>query len=337
MRDFFVRFLKNNDAVLFFYNMFFRLKNRARFVKENETRARLPIFNYRELAKPIPYYPEEAVRDSNYYGYARAIREYAGVKELKVAIEHGLYLGDRVSTAEGYRTTRSVIAMSQNRVDSFKLHGLKKPIIAIGPYIHYAEPLLNEDEFNALKKELGRVLLVMPVHAARRATVDYNITLLVECIESIRNEYDTVMVCLHFRDVLNNPECVSDYENKGYRIVCAGNAFDTFFVRRLKSIIMLSDYVISNSHGTNTGFCTYLGKPQTIIHDPDLVKHHTSYTDEVQKIRDEQVLEIESAFYDYSNTITEDQYRIVDKYWGLSCIKSKEELKRAIIEINSLK
>ena len=336
MRKIIVYLLKDNDVILFFYNLFYRLKNKTAFALENERRAKLSIFDYRELAKPIPFYPDEKVKDSNYYGYAKAIKKYAGVKKLNAALEHGLYLGNRITTAEGYRTTRSVIAMSQNRVDSFKLHGLKKPIIAIGPYIHYAEPLLNEDEFKSLKKELGKVLLVMPVHAARRTTVDFNIKLLLEYIESIRHEYDTVMVCIHFRDILNNPECVSDYENKGYKIVCAGNSFDTFFVRRLKSIIMLSDYVVSNSHGTNTGFCTYLGKPQTIIHDPDLVKHHTSYTDEVQKIRDEQVLEIESAFSEYSYKITENQYRIVDKYWGLSSVKSKEELRQAITEINSL-
>ena len=334
MKKLLVFFLKNSEIILFFYNLYFKFLNKARFISENKRRQELSIFDYKALSQPIPYYPEEKIRDSNYYGYAQAIRKYAGIDKLNAALEHGLYLGNRITTAEGYRTTRSVIAMSNNRVDSFKIHGLNKPIIAIGPYIHYADPLLTEEEFAKMKKLLGKVLLVMPVHAARATSVDYSRKVLLDYIDKIRGEYDTVMVCIHFRDVLNNPECVSDYEAKGYKIVCAGNAFDTSFVRRLKSIIMLSDYVLSNSHGTNTGFCTCLGKPQTIIHDPDLVKHHSFYTDEVQKIRDEQVLEIESAFSDYCFKITEMQYRIVDKYWGLSNIKSKEELKQAIIEIN---
>lgn len=329
-----VFFLKNSEIILFFYNLFYRIKNKNKYLSENARRQGMSFFDYRALSQPIPYYPEEKMRDSNYYGYAKAIKEYAGINKINAALEHGLYLGDRISTAEGYRTTRSVIAMSQNRVDSFRLHGVNKPIIAIGPYIHYAKPLLNEHEFQSLKKELGKVLLVMPVHAAKGTSVDYNHKILLDFIDTIRNEFDTVMVCIHFRDVLNNSDCVLDYEKKGYKVVCAGNEYDYNFVRRLKSIILLSDYVLSNSHGTNTGFCLCLGKPQTIVYDKSLVKKHNSYTEEVKMIRDAQVKEIEGAFTEYSPVITDEQRAIIDKYWGISLIKSPEELREALKSIN---
>ena len=334
MRKILVFFLKNSDVILFLYNLVYRLKNKTKYCSENDRRERMSIFDYKALSQPIPYYPEEKMRDSNYYGYAQAIKKYAGVDKLNAALEHGLYLGDRISTAEGYRTTRSVIAMSQNRVDSFKNHGLKKPILAIGPYIYYAEPLLKEDEFAALKRELGKVLLVMPVHAAKGTSVDYSHKVLLDFIESIRDEYNTVLICIHFRDVLNNPVCVSEYEEKGYRVVCAGNEYDYNFVRRLKSIIMLSDYVLSNSHGTNTGFCLSLGKPQTVVYDKDLVKKHNAYTEEVKRIRDAQVKEIEEAFSEYSPEITDYQRQVIEKYWGLSLIKSPEELREALKTLN---
>jgi hypothetical protein len=300
------------------------------FYRENYRRASLSIFDYENLAQPIQYYPTEKMRDSNYYGYAQAIKTYAGLERIDAALEHGLYLGNRVSVAEGYRITRSVVAMSQNRVDSFRLNNLNKPIIAVGPYIHYAEPLLSATEFATLKQQLGKTLLVMLVHAAKGTSVVYNHKVLLDYIQSVREEYDTIMICVHFRDVLNNRNCVSVYEEMGYRVVCAGNEYDFNFVRRLKSIIMLSDYVLSNSHGTNTGFCTYLNKPQTIVFDKDLVKTHNAYIDEVKRIRDEQVAEIESAFSEYSFEITEKQRAIVDKYWGTSLVKSPEELKNLI-------
>lgn len=330
MRKILVYFLKNSNVILFFYNAYYRLKNRKAFYAENERRRRLSIFDYKSLANPIPYYPSEKMRDSNYYGYAQALKIYAGVPYINAALEHGLYLGDRITTAEGFRTTRSVIAMSENRVESFKIHGLKKPIIAIGPYIHYATPLLKDDAFKQLKEQLGRILLVMPVHAAKGASVKYNPSILLDFIEKVRPDFDSFLTCIHFRDILNNPDCVKPYEEAGCKIVCAGNEYDYNFVRRLKSIIMLSDYVVSNSHGTNTGFCTYLGKPQTIIYDQDLIKTHNSYTAGVKKIRDEQVHEIESAFVNYSNVITEEQKMVVDKYWGISCIKAPDELKEAL-------
>lgn len=329
-----VYFLKNSETILYFYNLFYRLKNKRKNNSEIVSREKLSIFDYYALSQPIPYYPEEKMRDSNYYGYANAIKEYAGIDKINAALEHGLYLGDRISTAEGYKTTRAVIAMSQNRVDSFKTHRIDKPIIAIGPYIHYAKPLLNDREFRELKNNLGRVLLIMPVHAAKGTSVDYNHKFLLDFVDTIKHEYDTVMVCIHFRDVLNNPRCVSDYEDKGYRVVCAGNEYDSNFVRRLKSIILLSDYVLSNSHGTNTGFCLHLGKPQTIIYDKDLVKKHNSYTSEVREIRDAQVKEIENAFSEYSHEITDEQRAIIDKYWGISLIKSPNELKEAIENLN---
>ena len=334
MRKLLVYILKNSEIILFVYNLYYRLKNKKVFFLENERRQKLSIFDYQELSKPIPYYPLEKMRDSNYYGYAMALRKYAHLDKINAALEHGIYLANRIGTAQRYRTTRRVITMSNNRVESFKLHNLNKPILAIGPYIHYAEPLLSQEELAAMKQSLGKVLLVMPVHAAKGTPVFYNYQVLLDFIEKIKNEYDTVLVCIHFRDILNNIESAHIYEKKGYKIVCAGNEYDYNFARRLRSIIMLADYVVSNSHGTNTGFCTYLRKPQTIVYDKDIVKIHNSYTSEVKKIRDKQVREIEDAFTDYSPVITEYQLSVVEKYFGISLIKSPDKLREALNSIN---
>ena len=335
MRKILVYILKNSEVILFFYNLYYKIINKSKYKSENEKRQKLSLFDYKELAKPIPFYPTDKVRDTNYYGYAKEIKKYAGVDRVNSMLEHGLFLGDRILTAEGYRTTRTVITMSPNRVDSFKAHSLNKPIIAIGPYIHYAEPFLSEDEFKALKKELGKVLLVMPVHPAKGYVVDYSNKLLLDFIDKVRDEYDTIMICIHFRNLWNNPNCVSDYEKRGYRVVCAGTTFDYNFVRRLKSIIMLSDYVLSNNHGSNTGYCLYLGKPQTILYDKDLVKKgYSYYADDEKRIRDAQVKEIEEAFREYSPKITDYQRHVIDKYWGLSHIKTPQELHSIIENLN---
>lgn len=330
MRNLLVYILKNSEIVLFLYNLYFRVRNKKVFYREIERRKSLSLFDYKELSQSIPYYPIEKVKDSNYYGYAQALKEYAHLDRIDSALEHGIYLGDRVTVAEKYRTTRSVITMSENRVRAFKIHKIQKPIEAIGPYIHYAEPFLSNEDYFKLKAQLGRVLLVMPVHSSKMIEVSFSPKLLIDFIQSVEKDFDTIMVCLHYMDLRKNPSCAAEYEKKGYKVVCAGHAYDTYFVKRLKSIIMLSDYVVSNSHGTNTGFCTYMGKPQTIVHDPDLVKHHSFYTDEVQKIRDEQVKEIENAFSEYKYEISEEQYQVIDKYWGLSCIKTSDELCNAL-------
>lgn len=45
----------------------------------------------------------------------------------------------------------------------------------------------------------------------------------------------------------------------------AGHQLDINFLNRLKTIILLSDYTCSNSIGTHTGYCVYLGKPHLVI------------------------------------------------------------------------
>lgn len=334
MKKILVHFLKNHCSVLRLYNLFFQIKNKKAFYQENERRKTISFFDYKELARPIPFYPIELHKDSNYYGYACEMKKYAGIDKINLFLEHGLFLGNRIFAHEGLNSVKSVVCMSENRVESFKQNHLEKPIIPVGPYIYYAEPILSETEYSEMKKKLGKVLLVMPVHSGSKVGVSFDQKVLLDFVEDKRKDYDTVLVCLYFREIMNEPQLVTDYEKMGYKVVCAGHWFDLSFVRRLKSIIMLSDYVVSNSHGTNTGFCTCLGKPQTIVKDDNLIKDFQNYySDEIKKIRDQQVEEIESAFREYSMDITETQKKIVDKYWGVSCIKTPEELYKVFIEI----
>ena len=82
-RNFAVYMLKNYDFILFLYNTWFRIKNRRKFNTTVAERAHLAIFDYRELAKPLPFYPRETVKDSNYYGYFHALRQYMGIDIIK--------------------------------------------------------------------------------------------------------------------------------------------------------------------------------------------------------------------------------------------------------------
>lgn len=334
MRKFLTYVLKNSELIHGLYNWYYRTRNKSSFYEEIERRKTLSIFDYKMLAQPIPFYPIEKQKDSNYYGHALALKKYAGIDKIASSLEHGIFLGNRITREQTFRTIRSVITMSGIREQAFKEHHVEKPIVAIGPYVHYADPLLTKDEYDSLKSELGKVLLVMPVHAGSKQSVSFDNNVLMDFVEKVRKDYDTVMVCLYFREILNAPQLVEDYEKKGYRIVCAGYWYDLNFINRLKSIIMLSDYVVSNKHGTNTGYCTYLGKPQTIVYDKNLVKQLNVYNSETKKVRDAQVKEIEDAFSEYKMEITDYQKSIVDKYWGVSLIKSPHELYDVIKKMN---
>ena len=74
--------------------------------------------------------------------------------------------------------------------------------------------------------------------------------------------YDTVLVCAYNNDIYKG--LLKKYERRNWYIVTGGNIYGEFFYNRLKTIINLSDYTISNKLGTHVGCCLFLNKPHTI-------------------------------------------------------------------------
>ena len=335
LRNFAVYMLKNYDFILFFYNTWFRIKNRRKFNTTIAERAHLAIFDYKELAKPLPFYPRETVKDSNYYGYFHALRQYMGIdKRLPYAIEHGLYLGSFVPKATFFRTTKSIITFSANRERHLKNAGVKKRVVTIGPYIHYAANYYNETEYNALKKELGKTLLVFPSHSFLNTSVNLDIEEFINCIQEKAVGFDSVLVCLYYKDILNDTFC-KRYEDAGFRIVTAGNFYDLNFVSRLKSIISLADFMMSNATGTHIGYCIYMNKPHYIFRQKiertfdksgKIIENSTFRNKEQCLTLEEEKAELFDAFSEICDEITPKQRDVINKYWGVSSIRTKEEL-----------
>ena len=110
-----VYFLKNFSFILFIYNIFYKFKNKKIYYQEIEKRKNLSIFNYKQLSLPIPYYPIESIKDSNFYGINHSIKKYTGIKKIKQSFEHGLYFGNYIPFATFLKTTKSIITFSDNR------------------------------------------------------------------------------------------------------------------------------------------------------------------------------------------------------------------------------
>ncbi len=333
----FSKTLKDSEMLLSVYNTFYKIKNSKNFWKEQNRRESISFFNFQEVSRSMDFCPIERIKDSNYYGHAQALKLYGDYPIVNAAIEHGIYLGDRVSNAELLKTTHNVIAMSQNRIDSFNKNNCQKPVFAIGPYIHYAQPFYSLEEEKQIKSKIGRTLLVFPFHSALKERASFDLDLLTGKIEEIRGNFDSVMVCLHHNDIAMNPQFTVEYQKLGYLIVSAGHKFDFMFLPRLKSIIRLSDFVLSNSIGTQVGYCTYLEKPQIILRDEGSLSalNDSAYNEVSQRIAREQTMEIIDTFNETNGMcITTEQREVVDKYWGISMIKSRDELHNLLEELD---
>lgn len=235
-----------------------RINSRVKNLKMKK----LGIFDYKSLSKDLKNYTFQIYTGNNTYGILKTLEKYSQYKGIsKIAIEHGFYTRDYVYFQE--LEYRKLITFSQQRIEIINKY--KNDIgVAIGPYIYYAKNYYNDLEIKKIKKSLGKILLVFPSHSIECLDIDRT-SYLEKKIEEIKKEYDSILICLYYADIQKG--LYKYYENKGYIIVCAGHRYDINFLSRLKSIILLSDYTISNSFGTHVIYCTQLEKPHTIFEE----------------------------------------------------------------------
>lgn len=339
LRSFMADVLKNSHLLSSCYNTFYKVKNGRVYKRELNHRAKLSIFSYKELAAEMPYYPLFPIADTNYYGHAYAMCRYSGCTEFRSNIEHGIFLGNRISIDERCDTIHSVIAMSPNRVESFRQHNMNKPIEAVGPYVYYAEPLLNDDELSKLKEELGKVLLIFPSHSSRKSNTAYDLNSHLDYVKKYKEEFDTILVSLHHIDIVRFPQIAEAYENIGCRIVTSGHKFDYRFLSRLRTIISLADLVIHNSIGTQIGHCAILEKKQILIMDQsmiDIIKKSDVYDNKEREIAYSQTMEIYEALREDSKLSEDEKLQILNRFYGISCVKTPDQLKKIIERLNQL-
>lgn len=312
MRTILIKVFKNSHVLLGAYNLYFKLINHRKFWKEISTRKNLSLFDYENLAKPIPFCPIEDTKDSNFYGHIHALKEYSGLSNIGWSIEHGLYYGNYIPLASQCKTIRRIITFSEHRADVLSV--LNKPVATIGPYIHYATPVLDENEIVKLKKHLGKTLLFFPFHSTFEDdnVYKYEIKDTIDELLKIKrnNSIDTVIINMYYYDILHT-DIARMYEDVGFKVSCAGHIYDLNFLNRLKTLILISDVTYSNSVGTHVGYCIYLSKPHTIICSNSCNTELPDWD------------EINNTFISGNEKM---KYEIASKYWGFDQIKTKSEL-----------
>ncbi|MCF0039100.1 hypothetical protein [Dyadobacter fanqingshengii] len=259
-----------------------------------------------------------------------------GLPLHEIYLEHGIIIGNLVR-ADSVNLARKTLTFSKYR-SQFILEKTGKTPSLIGPYIHYAQGILNQEALSKTKTSLGRVLLVFPTHSIGAVAAEYDKNQFCLEIEKRKAGYDTVLVCMYWKDAQNGDH--DYYQKMGYKLTTAGHRDDLYFLDRLKSIILLADMVISNSTGTHIGYSLFLGKPNYLFkQDVALVSKSQSgdillrnhYQTEVTntKSKDNQLLY--DTFDVFEEKITSDQYELAKHIWGFDCVRTPEELKSILL------
>ena len=281
------------------------------------------------------------------YSMNHILRDYAGLDDnfrLHVFFEHGIIFTEDVTGPFRVHEYLPSMVASPYRFNVLKNQSNFKGSYVIGPYIHYADSLLSNDELNEEKERLGKTLLVFPSHSIVGIIKKFNHDNFISKINDVAKDFDSVRICMYSKDVLLGNHI--PYQKEGYEIVTAGHYNDYNFLPRLKSIILNSDMAMANDIGSQLGYCLYLDKPYYIT-SMDEVSYHGEGDSQKDKFllvnqnlamesfnNSDYVVKIKHLFSNSDEKITQEQYDLASYLWGFNCIKSKNELKEIFLEAN---
>lgn len=309
------------------------------FKNEVERRAKYDLFDYKGIAQPLPKCYYEINTDNNCFGIGWSLRQYAGSKRsyCNALVEHGYFFGTYVQEVEKITFTKKLLTFGDVRKNHIEAVVKDKEVYQIGPYVHYAPDYYDDVRFAEEKKRLGRTLLVFFSHSGTGESVSFDLDALIAKINSIRNGFQTVVISLFWSDI--NPVIEKRLKDEGYLIFSSGHRYDYYFLSRQKTMIKLADMTMSNSTGTHLAYCSYLNKPHWIVRQ-EIKSKALNKTGEANIaiaekqgkdiINQQETEELYQAFAEYSDVLTDYQRKVCDKYFGLSYVRSKEDIRRLI-------
>ena len=304
------------------------------FKNEIERRSRLNLFDYKQIAQPLPKCYYEILTDNNCFGIGWSLRQYAGSKKqyINALVEHGYFFGSYVQEMEKITYAKKILTFGNIRKSHIEDIIRNKDVYPIGPYVYYAPDYYDEERFLEEKKKLGKTLLVFFSHSGTGESVSFDLDGLIEKINSVRGGFDTIVVSLFWSDI--NPEIEKRLKDEGYLIFSSGHRYDYYFLSRQKTMIKLADVTMSNSVGTHLAYCSCFNKPHWLITQKIETKALNSQGEKNVAIASmiskdggkKEGDEFRNAFADYTEELSASQRELCDMYFGLSYVRTKEEM-----------
>ena len=288
------------------------------------------IFDYYEINKER-YDVSKVVSEENYYyGTNHIIKRYTHYKGIiKASIEHGFCMLDESNIEAHNNSSNKVCLVPSVQRALFLRDRIDKIIIPIGPIIHYAQNLYGEYAVKATKKELGKTLVVYPLHNIENMHYYEKEKEFIKFVKNIKEKYkfDTVLVSIYFIDLERGGHF--KYLKEGWNIVSAGRRMNYDYMDCVKTILSLADYAVFQSYTSALGYCGYMGIPFSIFH-ADLNADFGGQTAQGTIGPMEKMNEFEMNFGDYNPVFSKEQMEFCSYWHGYNCIRSQEELLRIL-------
>jgi hypothetical protein len=271
---------------------------------------------------------------SHHYGHDVQLKRHAGLPligpPLPWLLEHGLKVSATATFERPQPWARGYLCMGPRRAGWLR-ERFGHPAMAIGPWIHYARPLLPAEEIRQLRAELGSTLLVVLAHSWDQVErrMDLNDCVAAVAATARAGDYRRVIWLRHWKDP--QPQGLPP----GWIVACNGHRANPWFLDALRTLLELSDGLVSNAFGTHLGYAVALGKRLHWIPvgvDQDL----SSLTgpkaeEERQEWRERERLSRELVERLAGGEAGEGAVvALLNPYWGFDAVRSPGELREVV-------
>ena len=278
------------------------------------------------------------------YSIRYILNQYADMPNdypIRGSIEHAPQLSKLLAGGFSIHNSLPSIVCSKFRVELIESVEGNHGAYAIGPHIAYAKHAYTEKKIAEEKKRLGKNLLVFPAHSIQGLDANYDFKDFINEIKLIGEDFDSIRICLFWKDILEGK--YKNYLDDEFELVTAGNFYDPLFLSRLKTIIETSTSTMSNSLGTHLGYCVFMNKPHYIYSSKVILEKSKTDGEKIsnhqykfsQKFKesldnDEDIANLIQEFSIYQKNISKKQYELINYYWGIDQVKSKQEIRDLI-------
>lgn len=281
-----------------------------------------------ELAQDTPRTSREISDVNDFYGHGLTLKRFAGYPldaPVAAIIEHGPYIARSTWEKELNGPADTILVYSRRRRNYLKPKTDKR-IIAIGPLLHYASPLLDEAAVARERQRLGTNVLLFPVHSTHYIRYSHDRQALLDATREAFPGH-TLRVCLGWKEILDHG--ARFYLDQGIDVVTAGNFYDPQFLPRLKSLLEIADHTVSNCIGTHVGYSIIMGKPHSFLKQEfsiDADDNEKGFLEQYMATRHRMMELAERIFSGPQHAITDEQTAFVAKCYGTDAILSPQEM-----------
>lgn len=321
---------------------------RQRYCAEQARLACLTPWDFEELSRPMKFFcPAELDWWNELYGHAAILKQHAGLFNdfiLNAGIQHGFLTNAHVPEENTFnyllefQNYPTALTWGNSFVEKIVCEG--KQAIPIGAPFFYAKPSMSTAEMLQKKRDIGKTLLVMPVHNSEADKIDFGVEKFCEAVVAQKKmfSFDTVIICLCTKGTDWN-EYEKIYRRCGFQCVTCGDNNDAAYLQRQKSLMMLSDAVMSNYVGSFVGYSLFLEKPFFLLRN-DFRACTSGACDivEIDKTVPSIIKEMNCQFEDVFHNrmcITAKQNEMCNLFWGANEVKCQKELLEIILNCSN--